>query len=352
MNALHALVSCADDGAVDVVRIDGESGHAEPAGRCAVGERVMPMARRGGTVWAATRGSQSTLARLSWDAAAGRLSLTQRLPVQGSFAGLAIDPRGRWLFGASYGQDRVVAHAMSDLDGGQAEPRQVIEGMTHAHAVVLDAGGRFAYASALGDGVLRVFEVADSMQAPPLREIQRVALGEGFGPRHLRLSPDGRQLLVLGELSGTVAFCARDAARGTLELRGFSPRSPALEALLPGVVRPAAGPPPVDAATLACMTWAADLHVHPDGRFAYFSERTSSTIVVLRREGDAMVPCGAVPTEARPRGFAIDPGGHWLVACGERSTRLAVYRLDPATGLPEPAGHCAVGRGANWIELL
>jgi 6-phosphogluconolactonase len=57
-------------------------------------------------------------------------------------------------------------------------------------------------------------------------------------------------------------------------------------------------------------------------------------------------------TERQPRGINIDPSGHYLVASGEKSDRLSVYRIDQASGrLGEPTRY-PVGKGANWIEIV
>jgi 6-phosphogluconolactonase len=52
-------------------------------------------------------------------------------------------------------------------------------------------------------------------------------------------------------------------------------------------------------------------------------------------------------TERQPRGINIDPSGKYLVASGEKSDRLSVYRIDQASGkLGEPTRY-PVGKGAN-----
>jgi 6-phosphogluconolactonase len=57
-------------------------------------------------------------------------------------------------------------------------------------------------------------------------------------------------------------------------------------------------------------------------------------------------------TERQPRGINIDPSGHYLVASGEKSDRLSVYRIDQRNGkLAEPMRY-PVGKGANWVEIV
>lgn len=99
--------------------------------------------------------------------------------------------------------------------------------------------------------------------------------------------------------------------------------------------------------------WAADLHLTPDERFAYVSERTSSRLLGYRRNDDgSFAPAHATATEAQPRGFAIDPSGHWLIACGEQSEHVAVYAIAPDDGTLSLHARVPGGRGANWVAIV
>jgi 6-phosphogluconolactonase len=100
--------------------------------------------------------------------------------------------------------------------------------------------------------------------------------------------------------------------------------------------------------------WAADLHLRPDGRFLYASERRSSTLAgfAVDPKSGRLTPIGSVPTETEPRGFAISPDGSCLIAVGQASHRLARYASDPATGALTLLGQQSVGQGPNWVEII
>jgi len=59
-----------------------------------------------------------------------------------------------------------------------------------------------------------------------------------------------------------------------------------------------------------------------------------------------------VPTEKQPRGFAIDPKGRFLVACGEKSETVSVYSIDAASGALRLLKQYPGGKGANWVEIV
>ena len=100
------------------------------------------------------------------------------------------------------------------------------------------------------------------------------------------------------------------------------------------------------------LIWGADLHLSLDESILWASERTASTLATLpvMASGALKPPLAFVTTEPQPRGFAVSPDGHWLVAAGERSTTVSLYDLsDP---VPRFAGQAATGAGANWVRII
>lgn len=346
-------VSNANDGEIDVLHLDANAGTLTPHARTAIAPTVMPMAlapdRR--HLYAVTRGTDLHLYRYAIDARDGALTTLGRAPLDSSFAYLCADPLGRFLLGASYGEHRVCLYRTQDIENGLGAPLQTVEGIQNAHAVIVSADGRFAYASSLGSDRVFCFALEDEGR---LREIGTVDLGQGFGPRHLCLSPDGNTLYVLSEFRATVAALARDAQSGELTLRHVSPRAADLAHLNDGFARPGSSDPvQPDPAVLAKLVWAADLHVSPDGRFVYASERTTSRLLTYAVQPDGSLEyAGFVDTETQPRGFRLDPSGRFAVACGEKSPHVSLYRVDARSGALTLAARCAGGHGANWVEIV
>jgi 6-phosphogluconolactonase len=346
-------VANSKDGDIGVFHLDAQSGALTPHARVAAQDNIMPMAlspeRR--RLYAATRGSDKRINDYAVDAHTGDLSPQFQTPIDASFAYLCADPLGRFLLGASYGEHRVCLYRVADVASGKGAPLQVISDIKNAHAVIVSADGRFAYASSLGSNRVFCFALEDEGR---LTETGTVDLGAGFGPRHLRFSPNGDVLYVLSEFRATVAAFSRDAATGRLTALHVSPRAAALAHLNDGFARPSpTDPVQPDPAVLAKLAWAADIHVAPDGRFVYVSERTSSQLLTLRVAQDgALEFVAATPTETQPRGFRIDPTGRFLVACGERSQHVSVYAIDAASGALTPVSRSEGGNGANWVEIV
>ncbi|RBB94968.1 hypothetical protein C3E97_031690, partial [Pseudomonas sp. MWU12-2115] len=78
----------------------------------------------------------------------------------------------------------------------------------------------------------------------------------------------------------------------------------------------------------------------------------SSRLLCYRRTDDGTFePAHATTTETQPRGFAIDPSGRWLVACGEQSEYVSVYAIAPDDGALSPHARVPGGRGAHLVAI-
>jgi 6-phosphogluconolactonase len=200
----------------------------------------------------------------------------------------------------------------------------------HPHCIVPHPNGELVLVCDLGIDAV-VLYLREQMQERFLREVDRVAAEPGSGPRHAGFSPDGRFAFVVHEMSNKV-----DSYR----VHG--------EGRLERVDRTSALPTDLPQGESA----AADLHVHPSGRFLYTSNRGHDSISVLRvgQQGHLQllrcVPAGG----GNPRGFALTPDGRFLVAGLAAEDRVAVFAIDPDTGDLEPTGHRAEVPGPVCID--
>jgi 6-phosphogluconolactonase len=352
------FVSNSIDGDISVFRLDTASASIDLTDRCAAAETVMPLAVSNDQrlLYAAIRGPSPAIATYAVDPPTGRLSHRRSVPIVSSLAYLSIDPSGRFLFGASYGEHCLSLYSVDRLADTDADgtPVQVVPGIENAHAIIVSPDNRFAYASSLGGNRLYCYEIQSGAAGDKLALVDDSTLGEGFGPRHLRLSPDAKRLYVLSEFRATVAVFPRDIDSGRLGAPKMSARPAALAHLEDGRIRPSATDAvQPDPRTLASLVWAADIRVTPDDRFVYVSERTSSRLIAYRVEADGSLEyASSIDTESQPRGFNIDPSGRFLVACGEKSSHVAVYAIDAESGVLSLTGRCEGGRGANWVEIV
>ncbi|VWB72538.1 3-carboxymuconate cyclase [Burkholderia pseudomultivorans] len=343
---LTVVVSNAVDGDLATFSLTHD-GAIAPLARYPAADNAMPIAVQAdrARLYVATRGAQPSIVAFRVAPATGALARLGATAIDASHAYLSLDRGGRWLLGASYGGNSLSVYDAARVRDGDGAPLHVADGIANAHAVVVSPDNRFAYVSSLGSDRVFCFALEEDAHGLRVREHGETRVPAGFGPRHLRFARDGRTLIAVSEFHGTLATFARDADSGRLDDAQVSAPHPAVAGLAPGHARP---PAPVEPAV-----WAADLQLTPDERFAYVSERTSSQLLCYRRNADnRFEPAHATATETQPRGFAIDPSGRWLVACGERSEHVAVYAISPDDGALSLHARAPGGRGANWIAIV
>ncbi|MGU7775018.1 lactonase family protein [Burkholderia sp. MR1-5-21] len=344
---LTVVVSNAIDGDLSTFSVDAGSGTLAPLGLHPAGDVVMPLARSADRtrLYAATRGERPAIVAFDIEPDTGALARVASTAIDASLAYLTLDSSGRWLLGASYGGHSLSLYDAARVRAGDGVPLQVIGGIPNAHAVIVSPDDRFAYVSSLGSDRIFCFELINDMRGIRAIEHGEARVERGFGPRHLRLTRDGRALVAVSEFEATLAVFARDPDSGRLGDARISVRPATLAQLAPGHARP---PAPAEPAV-----WAADLHLSPDERFGYVSERTTSQLICFRRNADGTFdPVHATATETQPRGFAIDPSGRYLVACGEQSEQVSVYAIAPDDGTLSLIARANGGRGANWVEFV
>jgi 6-phosphogluconolactonase len=185
---------------------------------------------------------------------------------------------------------------------------------------VPDPSGEFVLVADLGIDAL-VLYVREEVRERPLLQVDRVATPPGSGPRHVGFSPDGRFAFVVHEMSNDVASY-RLHRRGELEHVSTAPTVP--EAFQG------------DSA-------AADLHVHPSGRYLYASNRGHDSIAVIEvhEQGHLEWAGCTAAGGGNPRGFALTPDGAFLVAAGAAGDTLTAFRIDESSGELQPTGASA-----------
>jgi 6-phosphogluconolactonase len=348
-------VSNAEDGDIATYSMKPD-GALQPGARVKAASVVMPMAvspdRR--LLYAASRSKPYSVHVYAIDPATGALKPLSTSPLAESFPYISLDRTGRFLFGASYGSHLVSVNAVGSDGRVAADPLQVIPVGRNAHSIRVDATNRFAYVPTLGTD--QIFQFTFDAKAGRLTSNTPAVLQlkAGTGPRHFITSRDNRFVYVLSELLGTVTTLSLDGNTGLLTERGSVSGLPPDSKLQPGAPRGAVGGPGVAPRNTDNDVWAADIHLTPDEKFLYISERTTSTLAAFSVDAATgkLAYLASTPTEKQPRGFAIDPRGRFLVAAGEKSPTISVYAIDQASGTLRLLQKYPAGKGANWVEIV
>ena len=334
--ATWVYVSNADSQDVSVFELDRTAGALKPVETTALGGAAMPMAvspdRK--VLYVALRSQPFRVASLAIDPASGRLRKLGEAPLADSMAHIATDATGRWLFAASYPGHKITVNSIGK-DGAVGAVQQLLPTAPNAHHIRADASNRLVLATSLGGDNISAwrFDPETGRLAAHESAALTAIAPEKSGPRHFVWDQAQRHLYLLNELDASVQVLAYDAARGTLRP---VQRTTTLPAGFTG------------------KPWAADIHLAPDGRTLYASERTSSTLSSFRVDAATgqLTPLGQVLTEKSPRGFAVDASGRFLIAAGQESHHVAVHPIDPATGIPGAPTRVPAGRNPNWVEIV
>ncbi|WP_026464119.1 lactonase family protein [Adhaeribacter aquaticus] len=211
--------------------------------------------------------------------------------------------------------------SMDQHEGSSVNTRRQKE--AHAHSIMLDAANKYAFSADLGtDSIYRYLYDAKNGKItatnPPA-----VKVTPGAGPRHMAFHPNGKLFYLINELDGTVKAFAYTAQNGDLkELQTIS--------TLP--------------ADFSGQSSCADLHVSPNGKFLYGSNRGHNSIVVYAIDAKTgkLTLVQHVSTEGKtPRNFTIDPSGKILLVANQDSNNIISFKINQQSGKLTPTGNQA-----------
>jgi 6-phosphogluconolactonase len=236
---------------------------------------------------------------------------------------VAVDRSGHCLFSAQYGggnisvlplaaDGKIEPHSAVIRHTGSGPNKQRQEG-PHPHYVGTDPENHFLFVPDLGSDQVVIYKLDPKKCA--LTPHGAGHTPPGSGPRHFVFHPDGRFAYVVNELAITVTAFRYDPAAGTLTEIQTIASLPEKDKKLPST--------------------AAELYIHPSGKFLYASTRNDDTITTFAADpktGKLTFVEREPIRGSHPRGFNLDPGGKWLLACGRDSNTISVFRIDQNTG--------------------
>ncbi|MBN2410559.1 lactonase family protein [candidate division KSB1 bacterium] len=261
----------------------------------------------------------------------GGLTLINQQPSCGVYpCYLGLDKSGKYVYVANYGSGNLAVLPVLK-DGSLGEPSDTIQHFgkginsenqegPHAHCIDSDPDGNFILAADLGIDKLMIYKPDYKTDGLVSNQTPWIKIRDGAGPRHFCFHPNGKFLFLINELNSTMVSFAYDAQNGVLkEIQTVS--------TLPG--------------DYSGHNSCADIHVSPDGRFVYGSNRGHDSIVIFAIDNKTgkLDLIGFEPTMGRtPRNFAIDPTGSYLLAANQNSNNIVVFKIDNSSGKPEPTG--------------
>jgi 6-phosphogluconolactonase len=257
----------------------------------------------------------------------GKLRLLNMMPTNGQdTTHLSVQPSGQYLFAASYtsgnfqvfringdGSIGAMTDNFQDVGNGTGPNPDRQEG-PHAHQIQSDLDGNHIFGVDLGADKVNVWNLDPGTGMLIPNTVPFAPIASGSGPRHMAFHPDRQHAYVLSELASSVTVFNYDPVRAAFIWQQT------ISALPPDFTG---------------INTAAEIRVHPSGRFLYTTNRGHNSVAMFEIEPETgeLEVIGWESTRGEwPRGMNIDPSGTFLYAANQNTDNIGVFRIDQASG--------------------
>jgi 6-phosphogluconolactonase len=184
----------------------------------------------------------------------------------------------------------------------------------HAHSLMFDNDSRFAFVPDLGIDRLMIYKADFENGKLIPGQTPWFEVEPGAGPRHCEFHPKGKLCYLINELACTILTLQYDGEKGSFKQIQS----------VPSTLR-----------TIAGDNSCADIHITPNGKYLYGSNRGHDSIIAYAIDEQSglleyvdTISCGG----KTPRNFAVDPMGAYVLVCNQDSDNIVVFRIDQASG--------------------
>jgi 6-phosphogluconolactonase len=243
---------------------------------------------------------------------------------------ITIDKNGKWVIVGNYSSGTLAVYPVNK-DGSLGKPTDSVlhEGSSvnserqeaaHVHATVLNNNNKTLYVPDLGMDEVMLYNLDN--KTGKLKEFDPpfVATEPGAGPRHIDIHPNGKYAYLMEELTGSVSVYK-------IEKNGYL----SLLQNISGLPRDFDG-----------AIGSADIHVSPDGKFLYCSNRGESNTIgifsINKSNGQLEWIDHQSTLGKTPRNFNFDPTGNFLLVANQNSDEIVIFKRDKETGLLTDTG--------------
>lgn len=265
-------------------------------------------------------GSESTVSSFQFDAASGKLTNLNQQKAQGADPCYIINDDTNVIV-ANYSGGNIAVFGKNS-DGGLSAIKQVVQhkgkgvhprqGSAHVHMVYFSPDKKYVLSNDLGTDAVDIYEYHPNTGTEVLKLKSTVAIPSGSGPRHLTFSNDGKFVYLLQELNGALSVFS--FANGQLHK--------------------------IQETTILAKDYkgsftGADIHISPDGKFLYASNRGEANTISIFKilKNGQLQPQSVVSSLGKgPRNFAIDPTGKFLLVAHQYSNEVVVFKRDAVSG--------------------
>jgi len=241
---------------------------------------------------------------------------------------VAVDKTGKWVIVGNYGGGSLsILPVQADGSLGVATQTIQHEGKSvnkarqekpHVHSINIASNNKDVFVPDLGTDKIMTYTLDTKTGQllpgnPPF-----TSSVPGAGPRHFTFHPKGKFAYVIQELDATIT--------------GFHYKPGKLEPFQTVSTIPA---------DYTGQKWCADIHISPDGKFLYGSNRAHESLVIFsinQKNGELTYVGHQNVLGKTPRNFMIDPTGKWVLVANQDSDNVVIFSRDIKTGKLTPTG--------------
>ncbi|MDD4993391.1 MAG: lactonase family protein [Paludibacter sp.] len=193
--------------------------------------------------------------------------------------------------------------------GGSIDP--IRQTAPHVHQVKFTLDGKYLLVNDLGTDKVTVYSYNPNAKSDILVAYDSIQVKAGSGPRHLTFSEDGKRVYLLQEMDGTITVLKLDKGKLTKLQETTVVKKTDIE------------------------TGAADIHLSPDERFLYATNRGTANDIScfsVTKNGTLTFVQQYLTGGVGPRNFSLTPDGKYLLIGNQRTDNITIFKRNTKTG--------------------
>ncbi|MES2416797.1 MAG: lactonase family protein [Bacteroidota bacterium] len=273
-------------------------------------------------------GKNSEVSAFSFNMQSGELTFLNKNPSAGADpCFITVDDKNVIL--ANYGGGNISVFGRN-ADGSLGPIKQVVQHTgksidpkkrqesAHVHQVQFTPDHKYLISNDLGEDNSYIYNYNPQSTDKVLTQKAVIKTNPGTGPRHLTFGKNGQFAYLVHEFNGSITVFSYH--KGNLDkIQEIGTAAKDFTGRIDG----------------------ADLHISPDGKFLYETNRGDANTITAF----SILPNGnlkfieTIPTLGRgPRNFAIDPSGNFLLIAHQYTNDVVIFNRDPTRGTLKDSG--------------
>ena len=292
------------------------------------------------------KGTGGEISAFLFDKKTGMLSFINRQPTGGDHpCYVSADKTGRWVAVGNYTSGTLsilpveanggLGAATTIIKHEGSGPNKARQASPHVHCTFFSADNRFLFVPDLGIDKMMIYAFDENTGKLTTAKQPFAQSEAGAGPRHICFDAANTFAYLIEELSGTVV--SYKYKNGKLARKQRISTMPAGDTSFAG---------------------SADIHVSPDGKFLYASNRAEANTIAIfsiNQKNGKLSLIGHQSTLGKtPRNFNFDLSGNYLLVANQNSDTIVVFKINKDTGLLTDSGNrINVGKPVclKWISV-